>query len=133
MIPTPPPHPVSLAVPASADDCLAAYRWNRRVVLLLVEQPDDPALQAQQAALAPHVSGLTERDIVVIVSANPALRRRLSVPAGGFAFLLLGKDGGVKLRSATLVPFAELAALVDAMPMRQDEMRLGRTSRRAPR
>ena len=59
----------------------------------------------------------------MIVSANPDLRRRLSVPADGFAFLLLGKDGGVKLRSATPVSFAELAAIVDAMPMRQDEMR----------
>jgi hypothetical protein len=129
----PPPHPASLAVPASADDVLAAYRWNHRVVLLLVDQSDDPALQAQQDALAPHVPDLAERDIVVIVSADPALRRRLSVPAGGFAFLLLGKDGGVKLRSATPVAFAELAAIVDAMPMRQDEMRLDRARREAPR
>ncbi len=129
----PPPHPVSLAVPASAEDFLAAYRWNRRVVLLLASRPDDPALQAQQAALAPHVPGLAERDIVVIVSADPALRRRLSVPAEGFAFLLLGKDGGVKLRSATPMAFGELAALVDAMPMRRDEMRRDRAPREAPR
>lgn len=110
------------AASGAASDLLAGYRWNRRVLLLFVDGPDDPGLRAQQAELTPHAPGLAERDIVVIASADSALRRRLSVPAGGFAVLLLGKDGGVKLRSASPIAFVELAAVVDAMPMRQDEM-----------
>ena len=114
------------ATSGAAADLLAAYRWNRRILLLFVDGPDDPGLRAQQAELTPHSPDLAERDIVVIVSADPALRRRLGVPTGGFAVLLLGKDGGVKLRSTSPIAFAELAAVVDAMPMRQDEMTRGR-------
>lgn len=121
-----------IAAPGSAADFLAAYRWSRRVVLVFATGPDDPELRAQVAELTPRAPDLAERDIVVIVSADPALRRSLSVPADGFAVLLLGKDGGVKLRSAVPVAFAELAATVDAMPMRQDESRLSHAGRRTP-
>ncbi|MEM7620524.1 MAG: DUF4174 domain-containing protein [Pseudomonadota bacterium] len=40
--------------------------------------------------------------------------------------MLLGKDGGEKLRKARRVTADELFALIDAMPMRQQEMREGR-------
>lgn len=114
------------ATSGAAADLLAGYRWNRRVLLLFVDGPDDPELHAQQAELTPHAPDLAERDIVVIVSADPALRRRLGGPIDGFAVLLLGKDGGVKLRRTSPIAFAELAAVVDAMPMRQDEMTRGK-------
>ena len=36
--------------------------------------------------------------------------------------VLIGKDGGVKLRQEELVRPAELFALIDSMPMRKHEM-----------
>ena len=122
--------PADATASGAAADLLAGYRWNHRILLLFFDGPDDPGLRAQQVELTPHAPGLAERDIVVIVSADPALRRRLSVPASGFMVLLLGKDGGVKLRSASPITFVELAAVVDAMPMRQDEMNRGNGKRR---
>ena len=53
--------------------------------------------------------------------AGGTLREALSIR--GFEILLVGKDGGVKLRSPAPVSTRDLFALIDAMPMRQREMR----------
>jgi hypothetical protein len=50
------------------------------------------------------------------------LRRRFNVGPGGFRALLIGKDGGVKLDQPNVIPAARLSAVIDAMPMRRDEM-----------
>lgn len=119
---SPPPPPVPAAIVATVADSLASYRWSRRVLLLFADSPTDPRLLAQQADLKAHAAGLSERDMIVIVSADSALRRDVRAPEG-FAVVLVGKDGGVKLRRSSPIPFADLAATVDAMPMRRDEMR----------
>ncbi len=116
------PHqPSPPALSAEAADPLSAYRWSRRV-LILFGSPASPAMQAQQADLAAHTAGVAERDTTVLVSNDPALRQRLGAPEGEFAAVLVGKDGGVKLRSTTPIRYGELAATVDAMPMRRGEM-----------
>jgi len=51
-----------------------------------------------------------------------AIRKRLGVQAGTFQVLLIGKDGGVKLRSREPVSVNDLFGLIDSMPMRQQEM-----------
>jgi hypothetical protein len=43
----------------------------------------------------------------------------------GPSVVLVGKDGGVKLRTAAAVPAEELFRLIDSMSMRQAEMRFG--------
>jgi hypothetical protein len=40
-----------------------------------------------------------------------------------FTIILIGKDGGEKLRQHTPIPVEKLNATIDAMPMRRDEMR----------
>ena len=37
--------------------------------------------------------------------------------------ILLGKDGGIKLKRNDRVKFEEIFSLIDSMPMRKDEMR----------
>ncbi len=124
MIPLHPPTVLAAEAP-TVSDSLAPYLWSRRVLLLLVDSLTDPKLQAQRADLTMHAAELAERDIVVVVSADPALRRQFRA-TNGFAVVLVGKDGSVKLRRTSPIQFKELAATVDAMPMRQDEMRKGR-------
>lgn len=51
-----------------------------------------------------------------------AARREYGV-AGGFETLLVGRDGGVKLRSREPVGPEELFGRIDEMPMRQREIR----------
>jgi len=52
----------------------------------------------------------------------PELRASFQVPAEEFCVVLVGKDGGVKLREVAPVEATRLFALIDSMPMRQYEI-----------
>ena len=51
------------------------------------------------------------------------MRARYSVEDNQFATVLIGKDGGEKLRRDGLMPTDTLFDTIDAMPMRRDEIR----------
>ena len=94
---------------------------NRK--LLVFSSTHNAALYRQQMdELNRHNDELRERD-VVIVEADDLLRNTFHVSAGEFAIVLIGKDGGEKLRRHTLTKVSELSVMIDAMPMRQAEMR----------
>ena len=52
-----------------------------------------------------------------------ALREKFDSPPGRFTVILVGKDGGVKLMRYTGTRLNDIFALIDAMPMRQEEIR----------
>ena len=60
-------------------------------------------------------SGLGAREMA-------ATRRRYHVTSGSFTVVLLGEDGGEKLRSDKPVKAEELDSLIDRMPTRKLEM-----------
>jgi hypothetical protein len=51
-----------------------------------------------------------------------ALRQRFGISPGAFTVVLVGKDGGVKLKRADRVALGDIFGLIDSMPMRQHEM-----------
>ncbi|SIN89340.1 DUF4174 domain-containing protein [Vannielia litorea] len=110
---------------APGADALAPWRWQKRPVVIFAEHPDDPQLDQALAALASVRAALADRDIVVLTDTDPraatALRQRFAPE--GFAMLLFGKDGGLKLRSGQAIAPETLFATIDAMPMRRQEMR----------
>ena len=126
----------SPALADAMDDSLAPYRWENRLLILLAGDPADPKLVEQRAILAENPEGLRERDLIVLegIGDTPlglrggpitprALRDALGETASGFAALLIGKDGGVKLRKNDPVALdTTLYPLIDAMPMRRREM-----------
>lgn len=77
--------------------------------------------------------GLAERDVArvevvgdMVTGASEtaaALRARYKVDGSGFRVVLVGKDGGVKRDQREPIAAARLYGTIDAMPMRQDEMR----------
>ncbi|SFI03388.1 DUF4174 domain-containing protein [Methylobacterium brachiatum] len=106
---------------------LDTYRWRSRVLVLSAPDPADADLRAQRAALGPMRGGVAERDLVVVeaIGDTPearALRAQLSLPAGEFRAVLVGKDGGAKLTAAAPIPPQKLFATIDAMPMRRGEI-----------
>jgi hypothetical protein len=114
---------------------LESLRWQSRVVVVLAGASDDALLEEQSRLLDVAAAGLQERDIVVVKDAAGAvtiddvaqpgptgLRDAYGAPSSGFQVLLIGKDGGVKLRSGVPVGADELFALIDTMPMRRREM-----------
>ena len=121
----------------SAGEALAGYRWENRVLLVFAPDVDSTLYLRQQEMLLDAKPGLNERDVVVIsvlkniVSTNerPAapvsaddLRDAYDVLPHDFRIVLIGKDGGVKLRQDEPILAADLFALIDSMPMRKQEM-----------
>ncbi len=86
----------------------------KRVLVISAPDAAHPAYREQAVALLPEWSGLIERDFVI--------ESRFGAPA--FAVVLIGKDGGEKLRRSAPLATDELFAVVDAMPMCRAEMRL---------
>lgn len=117
---------------------LTRYRWQNRLLLLFAPTAEHPAYQAMVGELKEQARGVTDRDLIVFrvleagnsfqngaeLSPDQAqtLRQRFAAPPGAFTMVLVGKDGGVKLKEAQRVPLADIFALIDSMPMRRQEM-----------
>ncbi len=131
--------PVASAAPSSAGG-LDAYRSKARPVLVFAPRHGDKQMIDQLGRLTAAGGELADRDMPVLVitgddvadlaggdpTTRPSgkqLRKLYGVADGTFAVVLVGKDGGEKFRSDSLVEPARLTALVDAMPMRQNEAR----------
>ena len=114
-----------------------AYQWEKRVLVVFSPTRDDVQLKAQMDVILAQAAALEERDFVVWVlvanqsvmvdgEAKPHLFTRpfyghFGVKESEFMVLMVGKDGGEKLRKTEAVGADELLALVDAMPMRKRE------------
>jgi hypothetical protein len=123
---------------AAAAAPLADYRWTNRVVLLFAPT-DTTTLVEQTKELLADKPGLVARDVVVlaVVGREPprlvfgptpravpadALRQRYDVAEPiGFTVILVGKDGGEKLRQTHPIRRDQLYGSIDAMPMRRGE------------
>lgn len=104
---------------------LASYRGTQRTLVVFAASESDPAYQAQQKLSAAAQPGFTERDLVVLpVLGNAAeLDARFGLEAGRFAVVLVGKDGHAALKSTEPLAASAIFAAIDAMPMRQAEIR----------
>lgn len=119
----------------AAETELDSLLWKRRVIVIASPSRNTQAFLTQRQELRVADAGWKERDLVlleVIGSEKADLRRALKLKAADFSVLLIGKDGGVKLRSGTPVPLRESFELIDSMPMRQQEVS-PKTSSRASR
>lgn len=118
---------------------LEDYRWKNRLVLVFESADDKKEYITQLNELNKSREGINERDMLVFLvrpnavtdledqSISPLssvdLKKRFGIGEDEMATLLIGKDGGVKLRSKKAVSSQELFALIDGMPMRRSEIR----------
>lgn len=101
-----------------------AQTAQSRQLLLFGKEGYFSLVQQQLDLLDSAAKGVKERDIVVkVVDSGDALHSKYKVPAASFQVILVGKDGGEKHRSKRVMTMQELFALIDAMPMRQSEMK----------
>lgn len=125
-----------LALTASegfAMESLSALTWKNRVVIVFGSALDKKLIQ-QIETLERQKDQLADRDMVVIrVSGDDAkavygnaygveaasLRSEVGVTSDAFQVVLVGKDGGVKLRSEKVVSDVEMFEIIDRMPMRR--------------
>lgn len=118
-----------------AMDSLSELTWKKRVIIVFGNE-SDRRISRQMEILTDQRSELDERDIVVIgVTDNEAktffgsvsqldavaLRQEADIKRGSFQVVLVGKDGGIKLRSDKVISNADMFDVIDRMPMRRAE------------
>lgn len=117
---------------------LEKHLWKERVVLLFAEE-ENATTQAQLSAFENDEQGMKERNLVVYqiyatTGINPQknalttkeitmLRKHYQPKSEGITVVLIGKDGGEKLRKNSILAVQDLFDTIDAMPMRQSEMK----------
>lgn len=127
------------ASPVTASAGMDDFHWSKRPILVFAESADSQQARAQVALFRETPAKLSDRQHVVISVfgahtvtvngkaanrlSNRALRSQYDVPENRFAVILIGKDGGEKLRVNEVVDPARIYGLVDRMPMRRQEMR----------
>jgi len=117
---------------------LVAERWKTRPVVVVVPRAGDPLLARLDAELRNTAAreAFRERDMALytVVAGNGsrdgkpldpaqtrALLQALDLDARGpAAFVLVGKDGGVKMTEGADVDLQAVFAEIDRMPMRRD-------------
>lgn len=111
--------------PSETVENLNQFKWEKRPVVVFADSPNDPAFREQMELLQARSDDLSMRDVVVLTDTDPdarsALRRTLR--PRGFALVLVGKDGSVKLRKPRPWDVRELSRVIDKMPLRQQEIR----------
>jgi hypothetical protein len=94
---------------------------------LLLFGKAQPEFNEQLTLLKQDSSGIAERDLVIIIIEKEAEYKKYNVIPNQFTLLLIGKDGGEKLRSSKPVEIETIFQLIDSMPMRQAEMKSKKT------
>ena len=103
------------------------FLWVNRPIVVLADSPDDPRFLEQLRLLEERLPDLKERDVVVITDTDPSQQTdlRQALRPRGFMLVLIGKDGGIKLRKPTPWSVREISRVIDKMPMRRQEIRTG--------
>jgi hypothetical protein len=115
---------------------LKQHRWVQRV--LIVTAKDTHLLKEQMDSLSKDIKGLQERKLAIYqVTPNGYAKgtritnwtktkdfyQRITKRKKDFEVILIGLDGGVKLRQTELLTLEKLFTLIDGMPMRRAEIR----------
>ncbi len=119
---------------------LDSYTWKKRVLLVFSANAKTVLYQKQIKAFEQATMGVLDRDLIVFKvigeggqqpnhqplsrAQNQRLRQYYKVPLQQFQVILIGKDGGEKMRTIKKVMLVkQLFRTIDAMPMRRSEMR----------
>lgn len=121
--------------PKSMAQTLRESRWKKRVLLVVAPTADQADFKKQKALLAANKAELAARDFLVLdvlydqltQADQKFLAQKIGLQPPRFAAVLIGKDGGVKQKSAHPIAPADLFGTVDKMPMRRDEARRAKT------
>lgn len=103
----------------------APAQFAQKRMVLVFGEPKSSIVVAQMELFAKDAAGLRERDMEVkqVAPGDKKFKQYKVGSSQAFVLVLVGKDGGEKYRSEKLTTPVELFTIVDAMPMRQSEMR----------
>ena len=118
---------------------LKAYQWKNRLLILFAPSEKDLIYQSFKEQLQRRAQEVQERDLLIFhvleteenrlanlplnKEQGISLRKKFSIMPGQLIVILIGKDGEAKLRGELPLELSEIFSVIDAMPMRQREMR----------
>lgn len=110
---------------STSDVDLSDMVWVARPLIIFTNSPLDPTFKEQMALLQEGLDMILERDVIIVVDTNPKLKTALrkNLRPKGFVWVLIGKDGSVKLRKPFAWDMREISRVIDKMPMRQQEIK----------
>lgn len=125
-------------IPVEAQEIIS-HQWKDRLLLVLAEDSTDEDFENQMKILKENIKGLEERKLVVYQifpgkykkglndetpwRASGDLYKKFRSPNSKFEVILIGLDGGQKLKGSKTLPIQSLYSTIDTMPMREAEMR----------
>lgn len=114
---------VEMIRPAGDSD-LSEFLWIKRPIIVFADSPADPRYAQQMAELIKDLDVLRDRDVVILTDTDPSAQSplRQKLRPRGFMLVLVGKDGGVKLRKPLPWTVREITRSIDKMPIRQREI-----------
>lgn len=106
---------------------LAQFQWTNRLLVIFADTGNDPRFVEQMDLLRGDSDQLDERDVIVLLDTDPTLQSRLRerMRPRGFAIVLVGKDGQIRLRKPFPWSVREISRAIDKSPLRQRELRQG--------
>ena len=112
---------------------LTEFKWKKRILLIIDSNNDLPARNIQVSKFVAQNDEMKERDLDLFVCTGKEVLDKdglktnidpAEISYGKFqGIILIGKDGGVKLKKKFIVEPNEVFDLIDQMPMRRAEMK----------
>ena len=118
---------------------LSKHQWKNRVLLIITENIEDQEFKNQIKKLQNNQKGLQNRKLIIYQMTSthfklgiseenewikrPELYNNLKSNDKTFEVILVGLDGGEKLRQNSVLTTDKLFSLIDGMPMRRAEIK----------
>ncbi|MEM9077931.1 MAG: DUF4174 domain-containing protein [Bacteroidota bacterium] len=114
---------VLFSLEAFAQD-IKEYQWKNRLLVLVSNASNSSEVNQQHKIFEQKEPQLLERDILLL-KRQPESQdlAHFSLKTNFEGVLLIGKDGGIKLKKPFIVEPQVIFDLVDSMPMRKAEIR----------
>lgn len=125
----------------SQPTALEKFLWKNRLLLYSLEGVPEPSYTRLKKSIEKKQIDIKERDLIVSIfsPSDGDTLAELDIDESGAAelmkwaelksheplFLLIGKDGGIKMRGGIDTPLTEIFKKIDSMPMRKREMQKG--------
>ena len=116
---------------------LSKHQWKHRVLLVLSSSENNSSYQQQIDSLKTNLKGLDERKLVIYQvvkdhfkigfndvewKISSSLYEQYKKETSDFEIILIGLDGGIKLRQTSFLSNKKLFGIIDVMPMRRQEI-----------
>jgi hypothetical protein len=121
---------------------LKQFQWKHRLLLIFAMDENDPPFKKLQDEIIAQKAEVENRDLLVFefferglsrMNTTPldsvevhSIRKHYEIPQSAFKVILIGKDGGVKLKQDDTVSLEVIFERIDAMPMRKNEILMGK-------